>query len=201
MLKKEFTEKDYVSFQNYLSARVGALCIDKKDNKAVQFMSKVFDAIRVFSNNIPSGDEWLTNYSFSLGPFIFLADNMEPVRRAQVLTHECQHVIQWDHKTPQSDIPPHLQMQWLYLVDQEVRVRLEVEAYRAGSEVMWAMEGVTIPADHVATILEGGYMISSENAEFAKRLYMPAEASITHGVVSTEAGKHACRWLESHGFV
>ena len=155
----------------------------------------------IFSNNIPSGSEWLTNFSFSLGPFIFLADNLTPVQRAQVLTHECQHVIQWDHRTPQSDIPPNLQMQWLYLADQEVRVRLEVEAYRAGSEVLWAMEGVTIPADQVASILEGGYLISSENAEFAKRLYMPAEASITNGVVSTEAGKHALHWLKIHGFV
>lgn len=201
MLKKEFLDDDYNRFQRHMLRSVHGIIVDKKDNVAVEVVANILDTIRLFAENVPSGDEWKTRYSFTFGPFVLLADGMIPSHRAQVLTHECQHVLQWYERTPQADVPNHVQMQWLYLVEQEARVRLEVEAYRAGAEVMWAMEGLLMPSEAVASVLEGGYLITHENAEFARNLFKPAEVTIPHGIASTKAGRIACQWLSNNGYV
>lgn len=195
MFNRKFTENDYKAFERFITAKTNSEVVDRSNVPLIREIAKVIDAIRMFAPNMPKGDEWLESWSFTFANKVMIAKIDDPLARACTLAHECQHSLQWHKRTPQADVPEHFHMQWLYLVEPEARVRLEVEAYRAGFELEHFLTDNLRSSSEVETILEGGYMISRELGEFAHRLYAPSEVAMSQGIYSTEVARESIRFF------
>lgn len=194
-----FTEESYKEYEAFICKKFDVDVIDRNDVPKIQELSKFIDVIRIFAPNMPKGDEWIESWSFAFANRLFIAKTDDPIARASILAHEAQHGLQWHRKTPQADIPPHFYFMWLYVTEQEARVRLEVEAYRAGHEVHHMLSGTLHDARSVGSVLEGGYLLSAEQAKFAEKLYEPAELSMSYGVYSTEVAVASKSFFDERG--
>lgn len=201
MLTRPFTEQDYANYERFIRDTFKLYVVDRNDVPELDKIAFVIDAIRMFRPNMPSGKEWLANWSFAFADRLFIAEKSDPIVRASILAHEAQHGVQWHRTTPQADVPHHLHMWWLYVVEPEARIRLEVEALRAGNEVYSALTGTVDPATDAKKILEGGYVITPELGDFSEQLYRPAELAISQGLYSTEIGIATVSHLRTAGLI
>lgn len=194
-----FTEQNYAAYEKFICGTFNVNVVKRDDIPRIKDIAQIIDTIRIFAPNMPKGDEWIKSWSFAFANQLLIAETADPAARAAVLAHEAQHGVQWHHRTPQADVPQHFHFWWLYLIEQEARVRLEVEAYRAGYEVERMLTGTVRSSDEVHKILEGGYALSAEQSAFAGRLYGPAEASIFHEIYSTDVGIASRRFFADNG--
>lgn len=186
-----FTEEHYAAYEKFICQKFDLHVVDRNDVPKIRELARIIDVIRLFAPNMPKGDEWIEQWSFAFANMLLLAKIEDPIARAETLAHEAQHGVQWHRRTQQADVPPHFSFWWLYLVEQEARVRLEVEAFRAGFEIEAMLTGKVREAPEVGRILEGGYLLSEEQAKFAQRLYEPAELAMFHGTYSTVVARES----------
>lgn len=185
----ELTNRIADAFIRHLSRRVHARVIRKSMAIEMELVASALEVARSLGAEVPSAGDFLNNYATSVGPLVYLPDNLSPQDAVITFTHEAQHVIQfWRHG---------LDMFWLYLTEPEARVRYEAEAYRAGLEVATAL-GLPLPSlQDLAWPLEAGYALDEGAKKLGRQLLEVAATSVSSGIVSTEAGTMAVDYLRA----
>ena len=194
------TEEQYQRFSAEIARRCDVSVIDKDDAAEMAILEAAFDKAREFAklvgmeDAILSGDSWHENYAVTLAERIYIPNHWTPFSKFVVLIHELMHVFQWRKRQPQSDLPSDVSFAWLYLTWGIARIRLEVEAYRAGQmEFYKFLTGILLGIDAMVKPLEGpAYLLAGADhgESLSRRLLGIAGTAVQAGVEpSTEAAR------------
>lgn len=194
---REVTAAEANEFATRMCQQCSATIIHKTDVPYVQVLAYMLDALRVAGIMVPPGDSFLHRDAITLGPIVFMPDGLSPSETVEVVTHECQHVLQFWYGTDQAAMPHGPGIAWLYLTEPEARVRYEVEAYRAGLEVRVAMTGRVPSLAEIMTPFEQGYMLDPAMIEFTRELMTVAATTMASGIRMTGAAIKAYPVLRS----
>lgn len=136
-------------------------------------------------------EKFMLRHPVSIGPFVYLPDGLSPDDQIYAMTHECEHVHQF-----QAD---KLGFTWLYLSKAEVRTHYECDAYGAEYELRYARTKILPPLEQLVWPLEVPmYLLGQDEIEFGKRLFASKATSIASGVFTSYAGRAAIKILKEH---
>lgn len=202
----EATEEMYQDLVRYMKSKIDGLSVHGKDDTVE--MSLVLEALKkiepLVGDRWISADDWLNKYALALGCNVYIPASWHPSQKMMGLIHECQHVLQFKDRQPQSDLPSGVAFMWLYLTWGQGRVRCEVEAYRAGQlEFRYRVFGQLTPLDEMVAPLEGNaYLLSSEDQELARNLLEIAGTTVAAGTdPSTESARLGVQWAAERGYL
>lgn len=181
----------------FLLSRFCAVMRSKGDAIEMQVIAGVFGVARLLGVGVPSTEEFQTRYWTTLGPVVYA-----PAGRAEslgdhlrVLAHELTHVVQF-WRDPLGFVVRYL--------TSKGRAELEAEAERGACEVWWILTG-EIPADLGSVdITRHGYALDSQPgehddyADLTRNLLEQGVTSVRAGVVSTDVGIEAARWVREN---
>jgi hypothetical protein len=182
----------------YLLSRFRAVVRGKGDAIEMQIIAAVFGVVQLFGAGIPSSDEFLTRYWTTLGPVVYPpagVDRSAMGAHLRVLCHELTHVVQF-WRAP-------LDFVGRYLTSKG-RAELEAEAERGACEVWWILTGETPANLGAVDITRHGYALSSQpgehddHADLTRDLLEQAVTSVRAGVLSTDVGIEAARWIREN---
>lgn len=189
---KDITQETADAFCSAMCSQFSARIARKSQAIEMKVVGTLFDLARLVGINVPAGHDF-ERFATTLGPMIYLPDGLTPEQTVEIVTHECQHVRQFWTRG--------FEFLWLYLVEPEARVRHEAEAYGAGLSVQHALTGTMPTLDDIVLPLEGGYSLAPEHVALGRLLLEQQATAIADGIVTTEAGSAALKWLRSHGVV
>lgn len=207
-----FTEEHYQYLKTELCAQTGAIVADKGSSALMDIIAEgmdfVFAELKSLGKWFPaasalftvSGKEWMERYATTIGPYVYIPASWTPFEKACVLVHETEHVLQFNARQAQSDLPSKVGFGWLYLTWDDGRVRFEVEAYRAGQLEFHSFLTSTIPTlDQLDAPLEGtAYLLDDASKDLAKRLLGVAGTTVQGGASpSTESARKAIAILKA----
>jgi len=170
-----------------LCSRNRAVLLSKNGNPITDALAIGFDALRLFGmQGLPSGAEFKTRFTTTLGPVIYTATDyeaMSPEDKVILVAHECMHVAQW-WADP-------LRMPIWYLQHSEMRAgRYEVEAYASGYEIRWALTG-TMPSsvNELAAGVVHGYALTDADKALVQGQVEQYLTGTQHGVLQTATAR------------
>jgi len=189
-----------------LCAQSRAILVRKGDVPGIAVVRAMFDALHALGVAVPSGADF-DRCSHAIGPVAVIADDLSPAELLEAVTHECEHAKQFwrgeyvTGSTVGATLDGGAAFAWLYLVEPEARVRFEARAYRAGLEARRAL-GLPLPTvDQLTDTLARGYALDASHVAFGRALLESAHASVSAGVVTTEAGTMMIALLRRHGVI
>jgi hypothetical protein len=189
-----------------LCTQSGAWLVRKGDVPGMGMIRALFDGLHSLGLQVPSGADF-DRYSHAVGPFAVIADGLSPEELLEVVTHECEHVLQfWEGEyakgsTVGNTLNGGAAFAWLYLVEPEARVRFEARAYRAGLELRHMLKLPLPSAADIAATLGRGYMLDAKHVAFAEQLMESALLSVEGGVYTTRAAVKIEAILKRHGVI
>lgn len=202
-LKRDVTAMDARFFLSEMGNRLRGRVLDKTHAVEMQIVANVLDTVRIATGGaLPDAQTFMKDYATTIGPLVYLPEGWDPRTMIDVATHEFEHVNQfWRGEFGGSGgFGGGASFAYLYLMDEEVRVRAEQRAMRAQWEVRRAVFGEDLPPPNVfATILEQGYALSPKALRLSRDLAEVWTTEVHYGRVDTTAGEVAIRVLSSMG--
>lgn len=202
-LKRDLTAMDARFFLSEMSNRLRGRVLDKSQAVEMQIVASVLDVVRVATGQrLPDAQTFMRSYATTIGPLVYLPEGWDPRTLIDVGTHEFEHVNQfWRGEFGGSvGFGGGASFAYLYLMDEEVRVRAEQRAMRAQWEVRRVVFGEDLPHPSTfATILEQGYALSDKALTLSRDLAEIWTTEVHYGRIDTTAGDVAIRVLSSMG--
>ena len=202
-LKRELVEMDARYFLSEMGNRLRGRVIDKTHAVEMQVVANVLDTVRLVAGvKLPDAQTFMRDYATTIGPLVYLPEGWDTKTLIEVGTHEFEHVNQfWRGEYGGSvGFAAGPSFAYLYLMDEEVRVRAEQRAMRAQWEVRHVVFGDEMPHPSTfATILESGYALSDKGLKLARDLAEIWTTEVHYGRVDTAAGEAAIRVLSAAG--
>lgn len=168
--------------------------VREKDGLLMVATARVFDVAELFGANVPTGAAFSDRYWTTPGPVVFVPTGKSRHLGAnlRILSHEITHGVKFWRNAA------------IFVGDyttERGRAESEAEAERGAIEVAWLVDGA-IPADvGNVDICRHGYAIESgpdehdDAADLVVDLLEHAVASVKSGVLSTDVGEAAHRWM------
>lgn len=201
--KREITDGDVRHFHSEMGRRFHGSVIDKDNAIEMKIVANVLDTIRLVTGRpLPSAQEFMQNYATTLLNRIYIPPTWDAATRLSVGVHEFTHVDQLWHGEFEGDegIGGSFGFAYLYLTEDEARIRLEQRALRAQWEVNYIALGQPLPSPKDMTeILEGGYALSPTSLQLAEDLADLWITEVHYGKVDTETGIQAIKLLRTMG--
>jgi hypothetical protein len=176
------------AFSAHMCQKFGASVHHKEDAFVMKAIAWGMDLGKfVGMTGLASSDQFMTHYTTTVGTDIYMPkmhrDN--PMVFIEVLTHECQHVIQFKASG--------IEFAWLYLKEPEARVKYESDAYAAGIAIQQWFMGVTPwnGADSAVQSLVAGYHLQQQDADLAADILKSHMVSLKNGIVMSGAAREA----------
>ena len=202
-LKRELVEMDARYFLSEMGNRLRGRVIDKTHAVEMQVVANVLDTVRLVAGaKLPDAQTFMRDYATTIGPLVYLPEGWDTKTLIEVGTHEFEHVNQfWRGEYGGSvGFGSGPSFAYLYLMDEEVRVRAEQRAMRAQWEVRRVAFGEELPHPSTfATILESGYALSDKGLKLARDLAEIWTTEVHYGRIDTAAGEAAIRVLTAAG--
>ena len=182
-------------FSNHMLSKFGATLVPKEDSLEMKAIAIGMDLGNFIGmGGLASSESFMTRYTTTLGTNIYMpkAHREDLLLFLEILTHECQHVIQFKESG--------VEFAWLYLSEPEARVKYEADAYAAGMAVtQWLTGSVPLEmAEWVVKSLVEGYHLRREDAELAADLIKSHMVSLTNGMVMSRSAREAISYLEAN---
>ena len=176
-------------FYAYMLGHFGGQVLDKQNATEMKAVALLLGQIGVLDRQ-----RFLENFATTLGRLIYLPfepgvprGNWSLWKQIVVLTHECQHIVQYDRLGA-------LKFGWSYLSSQAERAHLETEAYGCSLELSYWRFGTLPAAADVASSLRG-YAVRDVDVKVAETMLRMQGEAVKHGAVLTEASRVALAWL------
>lgn len=202
-LKRALTDLDARYFLSEMGNRLRGRVLDKAHAVEMQIVANVLDTVRLVAGaSLPDAQTFMRDYATTIGPLVYLPDGWDAKTRIDVGTHEFEHVNQFwrGEYGGVGGFSAGPSFAYLYLMDEEVRVRAEQRAMRAQWEVRRVVFGEELPHPSTfATILEGGYALSDKGLKLARDLAEIWTTEVHYGRIDTAAGEAAVRVLTAAG--
>jgi hypothetical protein len=180
------------AFYAAMTQRFGATLIDKSDSVEMQLVADFLGSIGVMDRRA-----FLANYTTTLGHRIYVpfepgvaAPGWDLWYQIVVLTHECQHIVQYDKIGS-------VQFDWLYVSDKAARARFEAQAYRSQLELQRWHYGQLESSSDVAARL-AAYAVKSSDLPVAAEILESGAAVMEQDGRINEATVAAIEWLEAN---
>lgn len=183
------------SFSAHMCAKFGAHVHPKESSLEMKAVALGMDIGRVFgATGLATGKDFMRDFTTTLGKNIYMpaSHRTDPLTFMQVLTHECQHVIQFNESG--------VEFAWLYLKEPEARVKYEADAYAAGLAITQWLTGDLPPdsVEHTVSTLVAGYSLRPEDAKLAEGMLKSHMASLKNGVVMAQSAREAIEYLKDN---
>lgn len=200
---REITEADVRYFNAEMGRRFRGRVMDKAGSVEMEYVAKILDAIRLISGKpLPTAQEFLENYATTLLVAIYMPSKWSPELKIEAGTHEFTHVDQlWNGEFDgDAGFGSGFNFAYLYLAEEQARVRAEQRALRAQWEVSHIAFGKPLPHPReMATILEGGYALGPDALKLSEDLAEVWITEVHYGKVDTDTGEHAIKLLQTMG--
>ena len=187
---KSATAEQASAFTEAMASQFGARIVRRSD--AIEY-AMIKAAVLELTRGLVDIEKYLSTYSFSLGPLVYLADAHadEPDRRMEIVTHECEHVRQFfDEK---------LTFAFLYLTEGEARAKYEAEAYASQLEFRLARGGsLPTEAELCAPIHTAAYRLDEAQKRLADHILAVRATQAVKGIYVGTCSKFAIAWLKDH---
>jgi hypothetical protein len=182
-------------FSEYMTKRFDCEVIPKEGAPEMDAVALGFDLARFFgATGVADGDDFKSRFSTTIGSRIYMpkSHREDPLRFIEILTHECQHVLQFQESG--------VKFAWLYLAKPEARVKYEADAYAAGLAVeRWLLGDLDVATlDWIVGSLVSSYHLRASDADLAAKMLKSHFVSIKNGVVMSKAGREAISWLDKN---
>lgn len=182
------------TFTTHMCSKFGAHVLHKEDSLEMKAVALGMGIGKIFGANLASPQDFMTHFTTTLGKNIYMpkSHRADPVLYMQILTHECQHVIQFNESN--------VEFAWLYLEEPEARVKYEADAYAAGLAVTQWLTG-SLPTDSVESIvymLTSSYSLRPEDADLATDMLKSHMVSLKNGIVMAQAAREAIDYLKEN---
>lgn len=181
-------------FSIHMCGTFGARVINKETSIEMRGVAMGMDLGKLFgATGLASGGDFMEHFTTTLGANIYMPaqTRANPLTFIETLTHECQHVIQFNESN--------IAFAWLYLKEPEARVKYEADAYAAGLAITEWLTG-DLPTDAVEIVvakLVAGYSLRAEDSALAADILKSHMASLKNGVVMSAAARVAIAYFES----
>jgi hypothetical protein len=182
------------AFSAHMCVKFGAHVHPKESSLEMKAIAMGMDIGGLFgASGLASGKDFLRDFTTTIGSDIYMPAAhrswADPLGFMQILTHECQHVLQFTESN--------VEFAWLYLKEPEARARYEADAYAAGLAVTQWLTG-ELPSDAVESIvssLAGSYSLRPEDAALAADMLRSHMASLKNGIVMSASAREAIAFL------
>lgn len=187
---------DQQALQGFMEESFGAIVRPKKVPEMILVAEGFGLAQNLGIAGLPGRDEFLDRFSTTLGPIIYLAEDVmkDPLSFAIVLTHECTHVTQWRADK--------IVMPWLYATWGERRSSLEADAYAAGLAIQHQLTGqCPTTMEHIEAAvasLKTSYMLRGEDVDLARGKMMAHAVAIKNGLINVKTAQVASAWFREN---
>lgn len=169
------------ALMSFLCTRFKARRFDKEDSAVMRGVAKAFDVDNLLGivEGLPMGEDFLTRYATTIGPFIFIPRAWSPRQKLLVLLHELVHVVQFWAGA--------FEFAFLYLSEKEYRSAKEAQAYRTEPEAIFVLEGRTDGYTPESTVepLTQGYALDGPSVTLAQDMSDVGLTSIANGVITS----------------
>ena len=127
--KKKIYAEELKEIKTKLEKRFGCVITSNKDSSSITAIASALDTL-----GIKNKEEFMKNVAITLYkniylPFEFGCISVDPLRQLELVAHELEHVLQWDHNVLEFGIN--------YLTKPEKRAEYEVKALGANLEFRW----------------------------------------------------------------
>lgn len=188
----DLTREQTIAFHAHMAAAFEATLRDKRTAPEMVLAAQA----QVLYSRISAAD-YATKFATTVGHDIYLPyDIGVPDKiwnsnwgQAEVVTHECRHVVQTDER---GIIP--LAVEGLHTTGQ---AQIELEARITTLELHWWRYGQLYPTDVLANDLVA-YGCGPRDVEFVKLGLDQAGETVTRGGIITRPGQAAIAWLAEH---
>lgn len=181
------------AFSKHMRGKFGARVLPKEYSFEMQGIAMGMGIGKIFgASGLATPSDFMAYFTTTLGTNIYMskAHRDDPLLFIEILTHECQHVLQFNESN--------IEFAWLYLAEPEARVRCEADAYAAGLAVTQWLTG-ELPADSVESIvgrLTSSYALRPEDADLATDMLRSHMASLKSGIVMSRSAREAIKYLK-----
>jgi len=166
------TEQEARRYLEFMGSRFRVRIVERQDAIEFQLIQALLATL-----NLPDLTKELDGRSFTIGPFAYLRPGLSPNEKIRTGTHECCHASQfWSDG---------LDFAYFYAAVGERRVAYEVEGFRAGAEIEYAMTGKMPSLDQLVEPLSHGYALGASDLRLARDLLEGGATSIADGIIST----------------
>ena len=177
--------------QDFLSSEFGFTVHDKETSTLMKAVAFGMDVGSAFSPGLPKGEDFMTRFATTIGKEVFLPKSIRdnPASLIEVVTHEAQHVIQFNDT--------HVEFAWFYLTDASARAQFEADAYASGIAVRSWLTGQA-PTDSIPWVLDTlvqSYHLKPEDKTYAETALKSHMASIGAGLYMTRSARSAIDFL------
>lgn len=174
-------------YREALMGWVGGKIVDKPTSLEMQIAAFVLDK----ALGILNAEDFLKRFSTTIANVVYLARNLDPVQLVFTLSHEAQHIRQWQEH-PFTFV--------IIYVQSEGRAALEGESYTTTAECYWIFYGKKrIPEpETLAKSIPVAYGLSQGESKTA---YTMIEQGISGCVDSgpiTTVGRWTGEWFRDH---
>ena len=179
--------------QAHLIATYKFEVVNKEDSDLMKAIAWGMDVGSKVVSSLPNSHDFMTLFATTIGRTVALPKVMRdnPMSVCEVVTHECQHVIQFADTG--------VAFAWFYITDNSARAQFEADAYASGLIVhSWLTGRVpTEDLDWVVQNLVRSYHLRPEDAAYAKVALKSLFASWASGIIMTRSARTAVAFLEA----
>lgn len=190
---KELTSEDTAELHRYMAGYFHAEILGKLASAGIQAVEEF-----LVKCGITQLREYMGRYATTVGVFIYLpyepgveSENWPLVQQCAAITHECQHVVQWNREN--------IGYLSKYVTSTEMRATYEAEAYRSTIELLRYLTDVEPHPGDVATLL-GAYGCNNDDVKLARRILEDSYDTIRAGGITNTSSQVAIAWLQEHGY-
>jgi hypothetical protein len=188
----EPTPETVRAFFAHMTAKYDARLVDKRSAVEMQLAAGVLRQMGIVDANA-----FLHRYATTIGRRIYLPfepgsprDGWKLWSQITVLTHECQHIVQYDRLGP-------LRYTWQYLGSTAGRTQLEAEASRCQLELHFWRTGQLLSARSLAASLRS-YAVTEADLRVAETILALSGESVRRGAVINATSRAAIDWLNAY---
>jgi len=135
---------------------------------------------------IPDITPLIESHSFTLGPFVYVNQDLGPDDYLNAALYECTRSRQWSKDG--------LAFAYYITAIESRSVRYQVEAMCSVIEVNYCRSGTLPDLQELMAPIQSG-VFGVRDADLAKTMFESNAASLAEGIVSTEVGAAAVLWL------
>lgn len=202
---REITDADVRFFNAEMGRRFRGRVMSKTGAVEMEYVAKILDTIRIITGKpLPDAKTFMENCATTILVAVYMPDKWDPQTKIEIGTHEFTHVDQlWNGEFDGDEgFGSGFNFAYLYLADEQARIRAEQRAFRSQWEVAHLALGKPLPhPKDMATILEGGYALSPESLKLAEDLAEVWITEVHYGKVDTDTGAYAINLLKTLGVV
>lgn len=182
------------ALQSHLCDEFGFTVQPKENSSLMKAIAFGMDLGAMFTPGIPKGADFMTRFATTVAKEVFLPESIRSnaVALIEVITHEAQHVIQFNDTN--------IEFAWFYLTDPAARAQFEADAYASGAAVRSWLTGKS-PTEDIPWILNSlvnSYHLKEQDRVYAEASLKSHMASLASGLIMTRSARSAIAFLDKN---